>query len=206
MPNTWNPRSLQNEINVLKRKVGRNTPAPVYFREDIIGGLYLTNNGFVRDEINVTSTIVQRTDFRNNINGDEWYNNSMKVKLLMEPTCSTCRVLVYMPLISGNEFAPPLTKEGYLRIPDPAAFTVLSDRYFNRDSIDDAPAGTDPFTGSLKVFSWNVPLRGAKTIYNGSSGVIEKNSIVILVMSIGDNNSNNQNSHRVQYLLQAQDK
>lgn len=173
--------SIRNELNVLKRKVGRNTPAPVYFLErDDLGTFSATAGAYLLTNINCTDDVINRTDFRDNINGDEWYNNYLQLRLLMSSETEIVQVVVYVPNSPTISLSYAPTGDGAVTIPDPAAFRVLSNRTFTRDTLGDDPT-TEHYTD--KLFEWKVSLRNFKTTYNSNSGVMEKNPIKIMVFS-----------------------
>lgn len=176
-----NKRTLRNELNILKRKVGRNTPAPVYFRESSsLGTFGSAADSYVRLDYDISATLVARTDFRDNINGDEWYNNSVKLRLLLDEYTEMCRVVIYAPLLADQEFVPTTDDAGMCTIPDPAAFKVYSDVTYSRDTKKDQAAG--PHYAFI-MRNWMVSLRGLKTIFNGSASNLEKGTIKMMILS-----------------------
>lgn len=197
-------KSIRNEINVLKRKVGRNTPAPVSFLEfDSVGTFSTTGHSYLVKSITCTADLISRTDFRDCINGDEWYNNFVDLRFLMDPLVQMAWILVYTPNVASNSFVPSADDDGFLTIPDPAAFRVHSSRTFTRDTLEDNDG--DPYTH--KVVQYRVPLRGMKTTYNDSAGIIEKNPFKIMIMvKKGNGTSAGEPGGRLAWRVQLQDK
>jgi len=170
---------LHNEIAILKRKVGRNTPSPVYFRFlDNLGTFSATPSEYKTASTNITQAIIDLATFRDNINGDQWYNNNLNIRLHMEGQTMSMRVIVYVPNRSDVNLTLTPDATGMVSNIDPAKFHVLSDRYFNQNESN---LTTTSNLGG-KFFHYKVPLRSYKTVFNGDQDNIEKNAIKILML------------------------
>lgn len=161
--------TLRNEVEVLKRRVGANTARKVYFRspKTIVG---TGSAGYLRTEWSVTDLFVADSNFRNDINGDRWKNHWLKLKYSSDTAAVLqVRLIVYSPKIAGASFNPTPDIAGFNLPLDPTAFTVYYDKHINN------PNAINPYH-----FDRWVKLN-MSSLYNGSSGVLEKGDVRVMV-------------------------
>lgn len=160
---SYSAPTYQNQINVLKRQINKQKPAKVYYRE-----AYETSAsaGFGHTDHNLTGDFIASTNFRSLVNGDRWNNVYLRLNAVVDKTCNSFRVIVYVPKVTGASYNPGTTVSDIPRILDPAAFWVLADVMVDLK----ADLGDPSFQRLVK-------LNNLMTIYNTSSGVLEKGQI-----------------------------
>lgn len=168
------PKTLKNEIELLKRRVSSITPRRIYFREPkpILGA---GSPGYLYREWSLTSDFIANDDFRTDINGDRWKNHWVKLMYTAEsPAVTQLRVIVYSPKKAGAPFTPQLDSEGFTTPPDPSAFTVYYDNFVvNGNSFN-------------PLYFKRLVKLNFSTLYNSSSKVLEKGDVRILVFFDND--------------------
>lgn len=200
---TYQQKTLRNEINLLKRKVARNTPAPVYFDTiTTLPSFSASPDEFKRATIDITDDILSLTGFRDQINGDEWYNNSVKLSLTLFGETEQAWCVVYAPNLASTVFAPPESADGNVTLPDPAAFRVLSSRRINRESPKDTTTSDYPHV----TYEWIVPLRSMKTLFNSDANIVEKNPIKVMILLKKGSGTAGGSAGRLGIQIQLQDK
>lgn len=165
MPGGYEKPSIQNQVNLLKRQVAKNSPEKRYFREAY------TNTapaGVSGADLPITSNFVADASFRNNVNGDKWRNHFLKLSGIVDDENLTFRVIVYVPRKTGNTIALPTVASDIPLLHDPSAFWIIDDFYVQK-------------TAQVTDVGWNrvVNLRGLESIYNQDSSILEKGSIRI---------------------------
>lgn len=167
MAGGYAPKTIQNQINTLKRQVGKNKPAKCYFRENYTA---TASAGIGGTTHSVTNDVISNANFRNNINGDVWTNHYLRLSGIVDNTNLTTRIIVYVPKKTGSSITSPTTAFGLVAIPDPAAWWVLDDFYVTqaRDADDHG-------------FNRFVSLKGLHTLYNTSATTLERGEIKIAV-------------------------
>lgn len=166
------PPTLQNQIDVLKHRVGKNRPEVQYFKADGITRSSTTINPewFT---INVSDALLNETHgnvtFRDMVLGDRWTNLYLKFQAILEFTNSPMfRIVLYHPVVASSTWNPA----SITAYPDPSAFTVLHDEWINNSGDPD----------QRKAISRKVSLRGLRSIYNGNSATFEKGRIRMAVL------------------------
>lgn len=165
------PRTIRNELEVLKRRVAANTARRVYYREakTIVGA---GTPGYLRTDWSVTNDFIANPDFRKDINGDRWKNHYLKINYTGDtPDVAQMRLIVYSGKKAGAEFQPTADATGFCTPLDPSAFTV----YY--DSMIQNPNALNPYHLS-RLVRLNV-----NSLYNGSStpGVLERGDIRVQI-------------------------
>jgi len=163
------PATLQNQINKLKQDVGKNKPGIEYYREQV--NLSHTTEPWSVETFTPTESFIASSDYRNTINGDRFTNHRLRVYLHTQLSVESARLCIYVPKRPDQSFEPPNNDLGFVTVPDPAAFWVLSDNYIRADD-----------SATPRHFMRDVSLRGMITLNNVSSSVLEKGNIKILVM------------------------
>jgi len=167
-PSTYKKPSIQNQLNVLKRKVARNTPAKVNHQRQY--GLTAVPAGVTGANINVTDDFIASSEYRDLVNGDAFTNHMLRLCIKVKPDVTAFRVIVYSPKVTSSSYAIPTSDNNLTRYPDPAAFTVYHDSWVTRQADLDET-----------IFFKNVNLRRLTTVYNGSSSTLEKGAIRVMV-------------------------
>lgn len=166
--------SLQDQLQALKTQVNRNKPEIQWFRGD--GTITSVSPTAVDlNTVNITSSIIASSDFRNNVIGDIWTNIALSMRFYVNPDCSHFRYVIYVPKKTGTIFAP--TQHQFVRMPDPSAFWILADNTCTTDTATN-------FKGQ-RAFNKTVRLNRLKSIYNTSSSVLERGEIKVLIMTLG---------------------
>lgn len=176
-------KTLRNEIAALKRKVGKLKPAPVYFQTSFFPSSYTSGNEYMVSLVNLTETIKNLSTFRDNINGDEWYNDWLRLQFTLNKSLKYMRVIVYTPRKTGTQFNPTASASGFAVIPDPAAFKVHMDTIVNTGPFNKHNT-SDP---EEQLRSLWCSLKGLKTVYNGSSDTIEENEVRMTILHQSNN-------------------
>lgn len=176
---TPGPVSLSNKVARLQRQVAHITPALNYFiRTETPTSDAVSSFSYQTALINPTGEYVGSTQFRNEITGDTFYNKKLKVIWTGGPDnkIQAMRMVVYSPKLADTVFKPANTKQGFVTIPDPAAFNVYFDEVFQDYE-------------SLAPFNWSreIPLRNKLTEYNGST--LERGPIRISLMYLNESDN-----------------
>lgn len=162
--------SLQNQVDVLKRKVSRNTPETQYFQdltsELIIGNV---NQSF---EVNVTDSLINTANFRDLVTGDKWINKSLQFHFDPHHNTGMCRLVIYQPKKVGQRFQPVGTTAAYERYPDPSAFRVFYDHSW------------EPTRDNELRKKGSINLGNMMTTYNSDSSTLERGEIIVMFMVI----------------------
>lgn len=162
------PPTLQNQIDSLKIKVGKNKPEK-QFRQGTPG--VMTSTGIAPEyfDFDISNDLVTASSpaFRDMVLGDRWTNYYLKLNTILDFNESPMfRVMVYYAADPGTFFHP-----NALTVPsDPAAFHVLYEERFNPD-----------VSGERKAVSRHISLRGLRTVYNGSSALWERGRLILMV-------------------------
>lgn len=168
--------TLQNQITSLQRQVNRNKAETQYF--SIYGNANATTTSPEQVNHLVTDTLINSSDFRTRITGDQWINKSLNFRLQIHSKCTALRYVIYVPKKSGNRFIP--TSYKFVQQPDPTAFWVLSDRCISRNTVN---YGSSEMSQHVSL---NVSLKNLGTQFNSESSVLERGDIVIAIISDGD--------------------
>lgn len=160
---TYVKPTLQNQINTLKRRVGKNKAAKSYFRVQYSDSP--VSSGVGSSDHSLTNSFIGGSNFRNYVNGDSWTNVGLRLRGVCSMNVITFRVIVYVPKKPGNGLTSSLVKSDLARILDPAAYWVLSDEFIRSDT-----AGT---------FQRYINFKGLQTIYNTDSTVLERGDVRI---------------------------
>lgn len=180
-------RTIRNELNALKRRVGKNEAAPVYFNktQPAIASTATGTGAYTNPtDVSLTGEFIASSGFRDLINGDQFYHINVVVSGVLDPQCENMRIVIYSPRKTSN--GPSLgsgTVGLFHNTYDPAAFKVYSDRYMNRGS------------NALEAFRYYVNLRSLKATYNDSAATLEDGEIrmsIYTYMANGAVNSNTQ--------------
>lgn len=166
------PRSLQDQVNYLRKKIKNVTPALVYFHKSVeLTDPDVTAN-YKSFQINITADFTSDAKFRNNVIGDEFMNKYLKLRYNSDGNDVTAlRIIVYSSKLGDTIFQPSPNAAGLSTIPDPAAFKVFYDKFLtNENSL--ANQTENIFVG----------LRDLVTIYNDSNNTLERNPIRVVVL------------------------
>lgn len=164
-------KSLKQEVDALKRRVSRNTPAPYTFRQALEFQAPALAGNYVIDTVNLTDNFVTSGTYHDNVTGDWFVNNWLKLRFTTVSDCIRMRVVVYCPRRVGTSFIPASSAGGFVSQPDITAFKVY------RDVTSDLMENSSPRTLDL----W-IPFSGMKTCFDTDTNLIEKNEIKVLVM------------------------
>lgn len=161
--------TLQNQITALSRQVALQKPEIQHWRW---AGNYNsgTQAGQTLVELNATDDLIQSTNFRQNVTGDQWRNKVFKYKINFEPNCLWARVVIYVPKKAGDRFQP--TAYTSTSIPDPSQFWVISDRFYKANNTNRNYPGNA-----------TVNLRNMKTIYDSQVTAIEKGELMMAIFT-----------------------
>lgn len=168
--------TLQNQITALKRQVARNKPELQHFR---IASNWSSGASTASAQINlnVTETLINSSDFRDNVTGDLWSNARLDFRTYLTPDCNQFRILIYVPKRAGQRFVPSSYK--FVDIPDPTAFTIYHDKTYSRDyDVINSNNTKKPHEYVHRIAS----LRNMLTKYNSESATIEKGEIIISII------------------------
>lgn len=160
--------TLQNQLTALKAQVSKQKPETQYYRAT---GTHTSASLSVETtHYNITASLINSVNFRDNVTGDRWTNLALSLKYFMGINTDVMRVLVYVPKREGTRFAPatnPFTEH-----PDPSSYWIISDFYVtHRDST------------TSEAIMRRVKLKSLKTIYDSNSGQIEKGEVIVTIMS-----------------------
>lgn len=190
-------RTIRNELNSLKRRIGKNESAPVYFNKtqpkipSTATGVGSYPNP---TDVSITGEFIASSGFRDLINGDQFYNVNLTVSGVLDTQCENMRIVIYSPRKTSNG---PVLGTGDIGLfhntYDPSAFKVYSDRYINRGS------------SALEAFRYFVNLRSLKTTYNDSAATLEEGEIRMSIYTYMANTSANTNT-QVRTFLCCKDK
>lgn len=160
--------TIQNQINVLKRKVAQNASQKNFIRQNLTA---VAAGGTSGSNYNLTSDFIATATYRDYVNGDKFANHWVKLSLLSEIDVTALRIIVYTPKKTGTSFSVPTTAAELALIPDPAAFTIFMDRWIN------------PYESTLSRSGHHmlVNLRRMVTDYNGSSSTLEKGEVKVWI-------------------------
>lgn len=161
--------TLRNEVLALKRQVNMQKPETQYFRATG----YLTNSttNVTLHNFNVTDSLINATDFRDNITGDRWRNKYLIINFTAINS-ARCRLLVYSPRKAGNTFGLSGGATDFVVCLDPTAFWVMKDINFGKKQ------GTEDTTRTVRI-----PLSNLVTEYNSQNDIIERGEIRIAIVS-----------------------
>lgn len=166
----WNQRpTLQNQINALRSKVNSQKPETQYFR---VNGSHTcsTANSVEVIHHDVTQSLINLTTFRDLINGDQWKNKFLKVRVHSLPNCRLFRMVIYVPKRAGITFSP--TSSHFASIPDPSSFWVIYDKTITRSDVD-AHEQHQAFAN----------LKNVHTLYDSNAARVNKGEIYVTLMS-----------------------
>lgn len=163
-------KSLQQQVNSLRRQVARNTNSPYFYRV-----LTTFNSGgattWKTDQFNLTDSFVTSTTYHDNITGDKFINNNLHLLVDLKQDTTKCRMIVYIPKNPDVNYNPGAGQSGFMSHPDPNSFWVLKDVYINHD---------DDVHDTSRQFSIN--LRGQHSIYNTDNNIIEKGNVKVFMI------------------------
>ena len=168
-PSSYSKPSIQNQLNTLKRQVGRNTPAKEFWRKTYAKAP--VGAGHNQTTIDLTSDFINNVNFRDTVNGDKFNNWWGHLNITSVAGVKNCRIVAYVPKKPGTTWAPALSGSGYVDHADPHAFWVIADRQMTLEQTT--------YPSTMKV---RLNLRGMQTLYNTSSSVLERGDIRILIM------------------------
>lgn len=172
--------TLQNQITALKTQVARNKPETQFYR--VSNNYNASVTGRYQFNILPTDSLINATDFRDNVTGDKWRNLFVDFSALLLDTNIAYRIMCYVPKKSGTRFTP--STEEFNRHHDPSAFWMISD-----EIVDNANTNSN---NSSKVVSYKkrFNLRGLHTIFNSSSSVLERGEIVVSIIGSAPSTGN----------------
>jgi len=165
------PSGLQAQVNALSRRVAQNTRQKNFWRKQYE---LPQSAGYDGLSIDVAAAFVIDPSYRTMVLGDKYTNHWIRLNWLLQNTTDLMRIIAYVPKKTGGFIAPPSDEESFLRIPDPAAYTVFHDQFY---SVVDR--GVD------RAFKKVINLRNMVTNYNGSSSTMERGDLKIMVMKQG---------------------
>jgi len=167
--------NLQAQIDRLRRQLNEQKPGLCSFREGkVIDTSDVPGTEFSNYDYDLTDAFVKSPQYPLEVTGDQFRNHSLQIKGIWKANVVAARVLVYVPKDASTVWANPATELGFHRIPDPAAWTVLMDRFIPFDTV--SITATEK---NAQPYSFWISLKKMKTIHNRSSNKIEKNNIHI---------------------------
>lgn len=166
--------TLQNQITALRRQVNQAKPETQYMR--IQGNKYNPNDLVHITNYNITQTLVNLTNFRDNVTGDQWRNLFLKLHLNIANTNKLFRVMLYVPRTVGERFSP--SSNEFVSIPDQSSYWVIYDRILNDRDVN-----------GYHHLQKTLSLRNLKTIYDSNKASIEKGEIVLSIITQGTTNA-----------------
>lgn len=161
--------TLEEKLAYLERRINANTRAKANLHQNYT--MTSAGVGYQLHTLNVTTDTINDALFRPIVNGDRFVNHYLRVNVVAHTNASIARVLVYSPSKPNTSFVPATSALGLCTNPDFEAFRVLKDTVINK-----------PTSTSTKMHQIYVPLRNMVSIYNWSSGVLEKGEIKIMVL------------------------
>lgn len=163
--------TVQNQLDVLRRRVSRNTPE-VQYHQDLFAFTPLTNlsNQYERS---FTASLIGSAGFRSAITGDQWYNKTLRFRFDPSTTTGTVRLAFYIPKKAGQRFTPATASNPPIRFPDPTAFRILYDRTW------------DPSKEGSLYASGKISLGNLLTSYNSDSNTLERGELMCVVWTTG---------------------
>jgi len=128
--------SLDSEIRALKRRVGRNTRAPYYFRKAYSLTAPTLAGDFRVQDINVSTDFMNSAEFPLHVLGDNFFMKSLELCFRLDSDIDDFRCVIYKPKRTGNQWQPGLTIDTMASPVDRSIYTVLADFVSNRPEND----------------------------------------------------------------------
>jgi len=160
--------TLQNQLNVLKRQVARNTPSKEYWQNDYTA---VAAMGILGTDIPISVDFIANATYRDNINGDRFANHWLRLGITIPNGVDTVRIIVYTAKKTGQVYNAGTSLATFVRALDPAAWNIFHDEIYQ------------PVLDGRQTFSRKVKLRGVNTIYNASSSVLERGDIRVAIIT-----------------------
>lgn len=158
--------TLSNKVRKLERQVRKLKPELKQFVTSAAGAP--VGAGFNKIDNSITRSLISWSEFRDNVNGDQWVNKGLQLNIKSASGAITLmRVVVYVPLRASNVVWGPT---GLTQIPDMTAFSVLYDQTFSPD-----------FSAG-KMFVKAFIKMDRLTKYNSDGDTIDRNNIRYMVM------------------------
>lgn len=102
------PPTIHNKVAKLERQVNKLKPTVEDF---MFNGTLSTAIGTNVHNIDVTSAIIGDPNFRDRINGDEWYNHRLILNLQSLSNLTRARIIIYSPKRADQNFVPTTSYE-----------------------------------------------------------------------------------------------
>jgi len=160
--------TFQNQLNMLKRQVARNTPAKTYWQNDYS---FTAAAGVRGTDCPLSVDFIANATYRDNINGDIFKNHWVRLGLTTPNGVDAVRVIVYTAKKTGQVYNAGTSMATFIRGLDPAAWNIYHDEIYQ------------PVIDGRQTFVRKVNLRGVNTIYNASSSTLEKGDIRICIVT-----------------------
>lgn len=169
---SYSKPTLENRLKRLQREVLKHKPSVEEFTDATT--ITHTGPGYLSNTYTITQDTKDDVDFRNKINGQDFLNRRLKVRLQGAIGIDGVRVIIYVPNDPNDSFTPGASSAGMTVIPSFKKHKVLYDGMMTVHDYN------------LKPFQWiDINLRDALTRL-AENGDVEKCNIKMTVISHAD--------------------